>query len=255
MWGQLTRGSPCSLPSLGSLLRRPPRGHPSPWMQHPGNQDASLQLCCAGGGGTNWVSDVSLTAPRDPHLQLSLPLMLSSTFQGPRHPWMGLSHSSGVSSQPHITLDHVERFADSGWASAPRARVPSHQGHFCSGPHLAHQPTQTHTWGLIRGWKWGAVIPPAEEPPGLEARVSFAPEGGACFWLEGRGPLSPSCTKRFYKDTLSSFLVYGDPQPGILCSLQGTPAGQASPDTLFNCPPTCTDPEPPPSTPPPHLST
>lgn len=123
--------------------------------------------------------------------------MLSSTFRGPQRPWVGLSHSSGVSSQAPITLDHVECFADPGWGSAPRARVPSRQGHFYSGPHLARQPTQTHAWGLIRGWKWGAVILPAEEPPGLEATVGFAPEGGACFWLEGRGPLSPPCTKHY----------------------------------------------------------
>lgn len=243
MRGQLTRGSPCSLPSLGSLLRRPPRGHPSPWMQHPGNQDA--RLCCPGGGGTNWVSDVSLTTPRDRHLRPSLPLMLSSTFQPQLRGLLAASHHPG----PRGALCRLRLGLSS------QSQVPSHQGHFCSGPHLAHQPTQTHMWGLIRDWKWGAVIPPTEEPPGLEARVSFAPEGGACFWLEGRGPLSPSCTKRFYKDTLSSFLVYGDPQPGLLCSLQGTPAGQASPDTLFNCPPTCTDPEPLPATPPPNLST
>lgn len=75
--------------------------------------------------------------------------------------------------------------------------------------------------------------------------------------LVGRqGPSEPPMHKALcYKDTLSSFLVYGDPQPGLLCSLQGTPAGQASPDTLFNCPPTCTDPEPLPATPSPHLST
>lgn len=138
------------------------------------------------GGGTNWVSDVCLTAPRDPHLQPSLPLMLSSTFRGPQHPWVGLSHSSGVSSQAPITLDHVECFADPGWASAPRARVPSHQGHFCSGPHLARQPTQTHAWGLIRGWKWGQSSPQQKSPLAWKPRSALHPRVVHAFgWKAG----------------------------------------------------------------------
>lgn len=33
-----------------SFLHRLPRGHPSSRVQHLGNQDAGLQLCCPGGG-------------------------------------------------------------------------------------------------------------------------------------------------------------------------------------------------------------
>ena len=111
--------------------------------------------------------------------------------------------------------------------------------------------------GAHQGLEMGGSHPPSRRAPWPGRQGQLCTRGGCMLLVGGQGPSmqSPSCTKRFYKDTLSSFLVYGDPQPGILCSLQGTPAGQASPDTLFNCPPTCTDPEPPPSTPPPHLST
>lgn len=58
--------------------------------------------------------------------------------------------------------------------------------------------------------------PPEEEPPGLEATVRFAPEGGTCFWLEGRGPLSPSCTKRYViKTPFLHFWSTGTPNPGV----------------------------------------
>lgn len=167
---------------------------------------------------------------------------------------MGLSHSSGVSSQACITLDHVECFADPSWASAARATVPSHQGHFCSGPHLACQPTQTHTWGLIRMGN-GGQSPPEEEPPGLEPTIRFAPEGGTCFWLEGRGPLSPSCTKRYViKTPFLHFWSMGTPNLGSCAHCKAHQQGRLLPTPCLTVhQPAQT--QSPPATPPPHLST
>ena len=199
MRGQLTRGSPCSLPSLGSLLCRPPRGHPSPGVQHPGNQDTSLQLCCPGGLGwgyklglrclldrpqgpppsTLFASDAFFHFPRPPAPLGGPQPQLRGLFTGSHHPG-----PRGVLCRPRLGL------SSQGQGSFP-------PGTLLFWPTLSPSANSNPRVGAHQGLEMGAVIPPAEEPPGLEATVGFTPEGGACFWLEGRGPLSPPCTKHY----------------------------------------------------------
>ena len=168
---------------------------------------------------------------------------------------MGLSHSSRVSSQACITLDHVECFADPSWASAARATVPSHQGHFCSGPHLACQPTQTHTWGLIRMGNRGQS-PPRRRAPWPGSHGPLCTQGWHMLLAGRQGPSEPLMHKALcYKDTLPSVLVYGDPQPRGHCAhCEAHQQGRLLPTPCLTVhQPAQT--QPPPATPPPYLST
>lgn len=94
--------------------------------------------------------------------------------------------------------------------------------------------------GLTRDGKWG-VVTLQQKPPGLKAMAGLAPKGWACFWLEGSGPLRPSCRTCCYEDPLSILSLQGARIKGSRAHRENAPPGTLS---LFNCPPTCANPKP-----------